>query len=136
MTLEEQASLGARIRKLREEQGMSLGDLEAKCRVTKGYLSQLESGKAVNPSVTSVVKIARGLGVRLADLLGDETVTVAPQDNLPDGLLEFVNRAEAAGTTVSGEDVEMLLGIRYRGRRPTTANDWALLYDLIKRIVG
>ena len=27
-------------------------------------------------------------------------------------------------------------GIRYRGRQPATAEDWALLFDLIKRIVG
>jgi transcriptional regulator with XRE-family HTH domain len=136
MTPEEQASLGARIRRLREERGLSLGELEAASGVTKGYLSQLESGKAMNPSVLSANKIAQGLGVRLTDLLGEVEMDSAPSEHLPAGLHEFITRAESSGLSVSADDVQMLLGIRYRGRQPATAEDWALLFDLIKRIVG
>lgn len=136
MTPEEQITLGARIRRLREERGLSLGELEAACGVTKGYLSQLESGKAANPSVIAATKIAQGLGVRLVDLLGETETDSTPSAYLPDGLREFIERAESNGQMVSADDVQMLLGIRYRGRQPATADDWSLLYDLIKRVVG
>jgi transcriptional regulator with XRE-family HTH domain len=136
MTPEEQASMGARIRRLREERGLSLGELEVASGVTKGYLSQLESGKAMNPSVLSANKIAQGLGVRLTDLLGEVETDSAPPEHLPAGLHDFIARAESSGLSVSADDIQMLLGIRYRGRQPATADDWALLFDLIKRIVG
>jgi transcriptional regulator with XRE-family HTH domain len=136
MTPEEQATLGARIRRFREERGLSLGDLEAKSGVTKGYLSQLESGKASNPSVHSANKIAQGLGVRLTDLLGEIETEHNPSEYLPEGLREFIARTEESGSGVSQEDVNMLLAIRYRGRQPVTATDWGLLYEMIKRIVG
>ncbi len=136
MTPDEQATLGARIKRIREERGLSLGELEAASGVTKGYLSQLESGKATNPSVISVHKIAQGLGVRLADLLEEVGAEYALPEHLPEGLREFIDRAESSGLRVSEEDVNMLVGIRYRGRQPASADDWALLYDLIKRLVS
>jgi transcriptional regulator with XRE-family HTH domain len=136
MTPDEWATLGGRIRRLREERGLSLGELETASGVTKGYLSQLESGKAANPSVISATKIAQGLGVRLADLVGEFETEPTPMENLPEGLRDFIALAESSGSAVSPDDVNMLLGIRYRGKQPSTANDWRMLYDLIKKIVG
>jgi hypothetical protein len=34
------------------------------------------------------------------------------------------------------EDIEMLKGIHFRGRRPKKAEDWELIFLLLKRILG
>jgi transcriptional regulator with XRE-family HTH domain len=122
------------MRALREQREMSLGDLETASGVSKGYLSQLERGEATNPSVDAAQKIAVGLGVHVSELLGEQPPAAGPH-KLPKGLKEFLNKAAAAGSPLPDQDVSMLLGIRYRGRRPKSAEDWALLYDLIRRIV-
>ena len=134
MTKEERSGLGARIKVIREERGLSLSDLARSCEVTKGYLSQLEHGKATNPSVEAVKKIAQGLGVSLSDLL-EEPTAPPPDASLPEGLRSFLAQSRDEGNPLSEADVEMLLGIRYRGRPPRTADDYAFLYDVIKRTI-
>jgi transcriptional regulator with XRE-family HTH domain len=136
MTQEEKQSLlGARLRELRKRNDLTLGDLERASGVSKGYLSQLEGGGAKNPGIDAVTKIARALGVPISELLGESPAEGQSQDRLPAGLKGFLDEAAAQGAEVTDEDVKMLLGIRYRGRQPRTAEDWKLLYDLIKRII-
>ncbi len=53
---------GAQLRAKRMAAGLSLVALSARVKVTKGYLSRLESGKAV-PSASMVQRIARVIGV-------------------------------------------------------------------------
>ena len=52
---------GAQLRAKRTAAGLSLATLSARLEVTKGYLSRLESGKAV-PSASMVQRIARLIG--------------------------------------------------------------------------
>lgn len=129
MTEHERSRLGERIRASREAMGMSLADLEASCGVTKGYLSQLERGEATNPSLEAVQKIAAGLGVRLSELLGEEREGAVR--DLPPALAEFIERSRERGRPLSEEDVEMLLSVRRRGSRPTSAEDYDRLLDYI-----
>ena len=58
------------IRELREKKGLSQEELAFKAKVTPGYVAQLELGLRKNPSLDVVRRIARALGVRLAELLG------------------------------------------------------------------
>lgn len=60
--------IGENIRRLRKGQEMTLDVLSEKSGVSKAMLSQIESQK-VNPTVATVWKIARGLGVELDSLL-------------------------------------------------------------------
>lgn len=60
--------IGENIRRLRKQQEMTLDVLSEKSGVSKAMLSQIESQK-VNPTVATVWKIARGLGVELDSLL-------------------------------------------------------------------
>lgn len=135
MTSEEHVSLGIRIHDLREQRGMTLGDLERDSGVSKGYLSQLERGEASNPTVDILTKISQGLGVPVSELLGEANAEETALTRLPAGLRSLMNQAAERGTPMADEDVRMLLGIRYRGRQPRTAEDFAFLLETIKRII-
>lgn len=60
--------LGDNIRRIREEKGMSQGDI---CRITemdRGYISRVENGSK-NPTISNLEKIAKALGVKPDELL-------------------------------------------------------------------
>ena len=125
-------TLGERLRKLRTERDMSLSALAEASGVSKPYLSQLESGKAENPTQDVIRKLSHAFDVSISELLGEE---LRPDPTLPAGLQEFVDQRAATNTPLTRPDVEMLLNIRYRGKQPRTAEDWFLLYETIKRII-
>jgi len=58
------------IRSLREKKGLTQEELAFKAKVTPDYGAQLELGLRKNPSLDVVRRLARALGVRLAELLG------------------------------------------------------------------
>jgi transcriptional regulator with XRE-family HTH domain len=60
--------LGARIRTLRKEVGITQERLAWDCDLDKGYLSQVESGKRL-PSVPVLFQLAHRLGVQAADIV-------------------------------------------------------------------
>ena len=63
------ASIGARVRSLRQENGLTLAKLAADSGLaSKGHLSDLERGRLV-PTVGTLQALAAKLGVELLDLL-------------------------------------------------------------------
>jgi transcriptional regulator with XRE-family HTH domain len=62
------AALGARIRALREAEGLSLRDLAQRSTVSAPMLSQVERGET-SPSLQIATRIAHGLELRLSQLL-------------------------------------------------------------------
>ena len=62
------ADLGARIRWLRQDAGLTLDSLAAQSGVSRAMLSKVERGEK-NPSLAVVTRIARGLGIPLSSLL-------------------------------------------------------------------
>ena len=64
---DESFDLGARLRWLRRSQGMTLRELAGRAAVTESFLSQVERGVA-SPSVASLQRVARGLGLSIAQL--------------------------------------------------------------------
>jgi len=64
-------SIGQKIRDLRNERGMTLGDLAEKIRVSPSLISQLERG-GINPSISLLKSIVDVLGTSLSSLLGEE----------------------------------------------------------------
>src|SRR5258705_310851 len=66
------AGLGARIRALRLERGLSLRSVAAGAQVSPSLLSQIERGEA-SPSLVSLVAIADALVVRPGVLLDDHS---------------------------------------------------------------
>ncbi len=120
--------VGARIKQRREEKGINLSRLARDSGVSKGYLSTLESGDTQKPSADTLFKIAKALGVTVADLM-DEHIERSKQ-NIPESLLKFARSAGLADT-----DIKMLAGIVYRGQRPETEEDWRFLYESIRRTI-
>lgn len=59
--------IGARIRALRRQQGLTLRDLSDRTGLTESFLSQVERGRT-GASVASLRKIAEGLGATVAEL--------------------------------------------------------------------
>lgn len=63
--------VGGKIRKLRKAQGKTLDQLAQVSGVSAGLLSQVERGRG-NPSFSTLVQIAHGLGVSVARLVVEE----------------------------------------------------------------
>jgi transcriptional regulator with XRE-family HTH domain len=77
------ATIGARVKALREASGLSLRDLAARSGVSAPMLSQVERGET-SPTLTVASRIAAGLELRLSQLLrldesGSVTITRAAQ---------------------------------------------------------
>jgi XRE family transcriptional regulator, regulator of sulfur utilization len=66
--------IGKNIQKLRAARNLTLNVLSERSGVSKAMLSQIESDK-VNPTVATVWKIAKGLGVDLHDLLDTDSAS-------------------------------------------------------------
>jgi transcriptional regulator with XRE-family HTH domain len=67
------AAIGRRVKRAREEMGWSARTLARYAGVSHSYVSHLEQGMYVRPSVEQLRKIALGLGVSLGSLVEEES---------------------------------------------------------------
>ncbi len=58
---------GKNMKQIREAKGMSQGDIYRATKIERAYISNLEAGKQ-NPTLETMEKIARALGVSVSDL--------------------------------------------------------------------
>ena len=63
-------NLGAAIRRMRLELGISQEELADRCQIDRSYLSSIEGGRQ-NPGVMSVTKIAYALELTLTELAAE-----------------------------------------------------------------
>jgi transcriptional regulator with XRE-family HTH domain len=63
--------IGARIRALRRERGLTMEQVAAATSLTKGFISQLERDRT-QPSLSSIARICNALGVRLSHVFERE----------------------------------------------------------------
>lgn len=63
--------MGKRIKRLREQRGISQRELATKARVSPGMIGQLEAGLRQSVDVHIAVRIARVLGVTAEALIRD-----------------------------------------------------------------
>ena len=66
---------GATVRRLRLDRGWTQEELAGRSALTTTYVGQVERGDKV-PSLTVVLKLARGLGVTPAELVGGFSAAV------------------------------------------------------------
>ena len=60
--------LGNRIRQIRLEKKLTQAELAERCACNRNYISMLERGER-NPSYKSLVMIAKGLGIKIQELV-------------------------------------------------------------------
>lgn len=124
----EAAKIGQRIQRLREESDLSLSQLADRSTVSKGYLWKLEKGATESrPSAETLYKIARALGTSMSALIGKSVLVDEPK-NIPPSLEKFAEQEE-----LRPREKAMLAQISFRGRQPERSEDWAFLWDAIKR---
>lgn len=87
--------LGAKIRQLRKEKGMTLGELAQRAECAKSYLSDIERGVRDNPSIQFIEKIAGVLQVP-TDFFFDRSYTTAEQlaQEIAPEMLELVKKLD------------------------------------------
>ncbi len=61
--------LGKMLKAYREKKGMTQVQLAKKAKVTQAYLAMLEGGAKKNPSLATLRRIAKALGVPVAHLV-------------------------------------------------------------------
>jgi transcriptional regulator with XRE-family HTH domain len=127
-------TIGQRIRRYRQDRGMSLSQLAVASGVSKSYLSELESmngnDTAHGPSADVLYRIGNALGIAMSDLLGRPIIT-RPTKKRPPSLMKFAEEAN-----LPESDIEMLASIKFRGQQPKTADRWAFIYQAIKNSAG
>ncbi len=57
------------MRRLRHAKGWTQVDLAKKSGLTQAFISQLEAGRQKNPGIASLQRIAKALGVTIAELV-------------------------------------------------------------------
>ena len=60
--------LGANIKRIREEKGMTQQELASLCNFEKSNMSRLEAGNT-NPTIYTLYKVAQALKIDLTDLI-------------------------------------------------------------------
>jgi transcriptional regulator with XRE-family HTH domain len=61
-------TFGAAVRQLRKDRGLSQEGLAASAGIDRAYMGGLERGRR-NPSLTTVARVARGLGMPMSELI-------------------------------------------------------------------
>ena len=62
-------TIAGNVRALRLEQGLTLEQLGKRCRLTAQYVSRLEKSGAENVTTDNLEKLAKGLGVTVAEIV-------------------------------------------------------------------
>ena len=123
--------LGSRLKNLREQESLSLSEIARRAHISKAYLSQLERGESSQPSYEVLMRLATALATSPANLAGDTSSWRPNEDSrLPASLRAFAERS-----AIPEVDVSMLAQIHYRGKQPRSADDWAHIYETIKRTI-
>lgn len=68
----QESDIGRNIKSIRVSQKLTLEALAEKTGYTKGYLSKVENADK-SPPVSTLIVLAKALGVALSDIFGDET---------------------------------------------------------------
>jgi transcriptional regulator with XRE-family HTH domain len=97
--MKDERTFGQRLRQTRIKAGLSQSDLEEISGIPKARLSRYENGH-VAPSIQTLERLARALGVSEASLLGDERALME----------EFFNVLTARSVRIQTSEQAMALG--------------------------
>jgi len=111
--------IGDRIRFIREEKGLSQGDIETQTGLRRCYISRVENGHTV-PGIETLEKVARALDVSLYQLFYD--------GNEEPPAFDFPGRSDDLAWGSSGKEARMLALFRRRLSRLDKDDRELLLY--------
>lgn len=123
-------SIGARIRELREQKGLSQGDVEKATGLLRCYTSRVENGHTV-PSLETLERFATALGVPLYRLFLVEEGALASS---PLGLQENLE-ALAQSPDPKGSEARFLLKLRSYAEN-MRESDREMLLSLAKKLAA
>ena len=66
--IDESARLGLNLKRIRTKKSISQGDIARELKVSRGFISTIESGKT-NPTLATIAKLAKAVGVSVDELL-------------------------------------------------------------------
>ncbi len=107
---EAKESPGDRVRRIRQQRGLSIRDLSSRTGIDMAALRRIESGEAI-PALGQLVRLGRALDMKMGYLISpgiDETVTV-------------VHKNERRPVSRYGETKSMLCGYSYESLAPEKA---------------
>lgn len=96
-------SIGSRVRQLRNERGLSQEQIALKAEITTAYLGMVERGEK-NPTVVTVEKICFALGISLAEFFAD---SFKPSADLDEVSLQILHQLDGK----SAEEKQAILAI-------------------------
>ena len=146
--LEAATDFGARLRRARSDRGQTLRDVSVASGISIAYLSDLERGVLVNPTLDTLRAIGKALGVSLNELLGVEEqdptrVTYRPaldefrkHPQFRDALEEDAKRSRKSIDEIEDEWLRSLSQIRVAGKAPKSASDYLFIFEAIRRVLG
>jgi transcriptional regulator with XRE-family HTH domain len=88
--------IGARIRFLRRQRGMTLDTLSSASNLTKSYVSKVERGLSV-PSISTAMKIAESFDITVSQLLGEDEYEGAASIVRKNERPSFMRKGSSAG---------------------------------------
>jgi transcriptional regulator with XRE-family HTH domain len=135
------ATLGERVRELREEQNLTQDQLAARAKLSKGFLSDVENNKR-NVGSEYLLRIANALGVSMDYLQTgqeDEAMAAAAPVVVPRELNAYAEEAHLSYK----ETMELLRAynsvIARRSNEQAkkfSTDDWRHLHQTLKRLFG
>ncbi len=117
------------VRNLRKERKLSQEKLAELTNVSRNYISMIERGEAENISEEIIQKLAWGLEASI------EQITGKPNERSGTIILPAL-REFALNEGLHYKAVESLLKIPFRGKEPTTAQEWKDLYEAIEPFIS
>jgi len=127
-------ALAENLKRIRQQKQLTQPALADKSGVSKGYVYMLESGEMTNPTLDILHKIADALDCTIADLTGEPKVALKSiSTEIPDSLMRFARQRRKVGEPLSDDDLMNLAQTQFRGKRPETVEDWAYVYEFLKR---
>jgi transcriptional regulator with XRE-family HTH domain len=97
--------VGQVLREAREQAALSLRDLERLCGMTTSQLSPVETGRWADPAFSTVMRMADGIGVSLAEIGGAMRGAGKPEIRIDPGTraaVETAARLEEAKRKLNG----------------------------------
>jgi len=65
---DESSKLGKNLKRIRTAKGITQGDIVRKLGMGRGFISNIENGKA-NPTLSTIAKLAEAIGVSVGELM-------------------------------------------------------------------